>query len=139
MRCKVLFVVLSAALLSVLACGGGNGYSDAVKVNTEFVNAMERYIDDIDNAGSASAVVAAIDTYAGEIEKLAPEMKAIADRHPEWKDDSKVPEELKPLQEKVRKIAAKIPASFAKSMKYMMDTEVQQAQQRLQEAMAKMQ
>jgi HPt (histidine-containing phosphotransfer) domain-containing protein len=139
MRCKILFVVALAALLSTFACGGGDDYGDAVKVNTKFVDAMQGYISDIDKADSASAVVTAIDTYAQEIEKLAPEMKAIAAMHPEWKDMDKVPEELKPLQEKVRKIAAQIPASLMKTMKYMMDTEVQEAHQRLQEAMAKMQ
>jgi hypothetical protein len=139
MRYKMFLSVALAALLSTLACGGGNDYGDAIKVNTKFVDAMEGYINDIDKADSASAVVAAMDAYAREIEKLAPEMKAIAAQHPEWKDMDKVPQELKPLQEKVRKIAAKIPASFMKTIKYMTDAQVQVAQQRLQEAMSKMQ
>ena len=139
MRYKWFLSVALAALLSALACGGGNDYGEAVKVNTKFVDAMEGYINDIDKADSASAIVEAIDAYAQEIEKLAPEMKAIAAKHPEWKDMGKVPEELKPVQEKVRKIAAKIPSTFMKTMKYMMDTEVQEAQKRLQDAMVKMQ
>lgn len=140
MRYKLFLSVALVALLSTLACGGGgNEYGDTIKVNTKFVDAMEGYINDIDKADSASAVVAAMDTYAQEIEKLAPQMKAIAAQHPEWKDMDKVPQELKPLQEKVRKIAAKIPASFMKTIKYMTDGEVQEAQRRLQEAMIKMQ
>jgi hypothetical protein len=139
MRFKLLISIALAALLTTLACGSGNDYGDAVKVNTKFVDAMEGYLNDIGKADSASAVVAAIDTYAQEIEKLAPEMKAIAAKHPEWKDMNKVPEELKPLQEKIQKIAAQIPASFMKTMKYMTDTDVQEAQQRLQKAMTKMQ
>jgi len=139
MRHKLFLLVALAALVSALACGGGNEYGDAVKVNTKFVDAMQGYINDIDKADSASAVVAAIDAYAQEIEKLAPEMKAIAAKHPEWKDMDKAPQELKPLQEKVRKIAAKIPSSFMKTMNYMTNAEVQEAQKRLQEAMMKMQ
>ena len=119
--------VTLAALLMLAACGGSD-YSDAVKVNTKFVDAMASYLDDIDKADSASGVVDAIDAYAQQIEKLAPEMKAIAAKHPEWKDLSKLPEELKP-----------IPASFMKSMQYMRDANVQAAHKRLQEAMARMQ
>jgi hypothetical protein len=128
-----------AALLMLVACGGGNDYSDAVKVNTKFVDAMASYLDDIDKADSASGVVDAIDAYAQQIEKLAPEMKAIAAKHPEWKDLSKLPEELKPIQEKAATLAARIPASFMKSMQYMRDANVQAAHKRLQEAMARMQ
>jgi hypothetical protein len=130
--------VTLAALLMLAACGGSD-YSDAVKVNTKFVDAMASYLDDIDKADSASGVVDAIDAYAQQIEKLAPEMKAIAAKHPEWKDLSKLPEELKPIQEKAATLAARIPASFMKSMQYMRDANVQAAHKRLQEAMARMQ
>jgi len=139
MRLKLFLSMALVALLTILGCGGGGDYSDAVKTNTKFVNAMEAYMNDIDKADSPSAVVDAIDAYAQEIEKLAPELKAIAASHPDWKDMSKVPEELKPIQEKAQKIAAQIPATFMKTMQYMRDTQVQEAHQRLQEAMAKMQ
>jgi hypothetical protein len=139
MHAKRIVSVALAALLMIAACGGGSDYSDAVKVNTKFVDAMSSYLDGIDKADSASAVVDAIDAYAREMEKLAPEMKAIAAKHPDWKDISKVPEELKPIQEKATAMAARIPASFMKSMKFMMDPKVQEAHKRLQEAMTKMQ
>ena len=140
MRSRLYPFMTVVALLSIIGCGGSGGdQSDAVKVNMKFVDAMETYMNDIDKADSPSAVVDAIDAYAREIESLAPELKAIAAKHPEWKDMDKVPEELKPIQDKARKIAAQIPATVVKTMKYMMDAQVQEAHMRLQEAMAKMQ
>lgn len=138
MRTKLILVMILTSMLSMLGCGGGNDYSDAVKVNTEFIDAMEAYMKDIDEADSASAVVEAIDAYAQRIEKLAPEMKAIAAEHPEWKETGEVPEELKPIQEKAGKIAAQIPSTFMKTMQYMTDPQVQEAHQRLRQAMVKM-
>ena len=66
-------------------------------------------------------------------------MKAIAAKHPEWKDMSKVPEELKPVQEKVKQMASRIPNTFMKTMKYMTDAQVREAHKRLQESMTRMQ
>jgi hypothetical protein len=81
----------------------------------------------------------AIDAYAEKMEEIAPQMKAVIGKYPELKDNAKVPEELKALQERSAAMAEKIPASFMKAMKYVMDPEVQEAQKRLQQAMAKMQ
>jgi hypothetical protein len=135
---KLFPVMALAALLAVLGCSGGQDYSDAVKINTKFVDAMGSYIEDIDKAQSASDVADAIDAYAEKIDGLAPQMKAIASQHPEWKEMGKVPEELKPIQEKAKQMASQIPNTFMKTMKYMSDNQVREAHKRLQESMAKM-
>jgi seryl-tRNA synthetase len=139
MRYNVLTFIALAALLALLGCGGGRDNSEAVEVNTRFVDAMESYIEGLDKAESAGDVADAIDAYAKKMEELAPQMKAIAEKHPEWKDMGKVPEELKPVQERVKQLAAQIPNTFMKTMKYMADDQVRDAQKRLQESMAKLQ
>jgi len=141
MRQKSFFAAVLVVCFSMVGCSGGGGgdQSDAIKANTKFVGAMESYVNAMDKADSPSAVVDAVDAYAREIETLAPELKAIAEKHPEWKDMRNAPEELKPIQEKAAKIAARIPATIMKTMQYMQDTQVQEAHRRLQETMAKMQ
>lgn len=139
MRYKMLLVMALGSLLALFGCGGGQDYSDAVEINTKFVDAMESYIADIDKAENADDVAEAIEAYAQKVEELAPQMKAIAEKYPEWKDMDKVPEELKPIQEKAKQIASQIPNTFMKTMKYMTDAQVRDAHKRLQESMVKMQ
>ena len=139
MRHKMFPVMALAVLLVLFGCSSGQDYSDAVEINTKFVDAMESYLDDINNAEDGAGVADAMDAFGQKIEDLAPEMKAIAEKHPEWKDMGKVPEELKPVQEKVKQMASKIPTTFIKTMKYMNDPQVREAQTRLQASMMKMQ
>jgi hypothetical protein len=139
MRYNTLPVVALVALMVLLGCSRGQDYSEAVEINTKFVDAMESYIGDIDKAGNADDVAEAVDAYAQKMEELAPQLKAIAAKHPEWKDMGQVPEELKPIQEKAKQIASQIPDTFMKTMKYMTDPQVRDAHKRLQESMAKMQ
>ena len=138
MQRKLLAGLVMVAVLSMLACGGSK-YSEAIEVNTSFVDAMETYLDGIEKAESGSAMAKAINTYADKIEKLAPKMKALAQKYPEWTDRAKMPEELKPLTEKAENLAQRMAGSFMKAMKYMQDPEVQAAQQRLASSMGKMQ
>lgn len=138
MRLNLFLLAGVVLLVSVAGCGGGGDLDDAIKANGRFIDAMERYLNDLDQADSADVVAEAIDAYAREIEKIAPELKAIAASHPEWKDVEKIPEKLKPIQEKAQAVAAQMPASFMKIMKYMGDENVRQAQKRLQEAMSRM-
>lgn len=136
---RLSFGLAIVIILTALGCGGG-GYDDFVEVNTKFIDAMEVYLQDIDGAQDAQDVAAAMDRYAEKIESLAPEMKETASKyHTRWTDESQVPEDVKALQEKSEAVAAKIPDSFMKAMKYMMDAQVQEAQMRLQQAMTKMQ
>ena len=127
-----------AILLTVWACGGG-GFSEAIEVNQEFVDAMETYLDGIEKAENGSDVADTINAYADKIETLAPRMKAVAQKYPEWKDEAKIPEELKPLNEKARNLAQRMAGTFMKAMQYMQDPAVQEAQQRLAKSMGMMQ
>jgi hypothetical protein len=139
MQRKVFRAVMSIAVLSLLACGGGGSYSDAIEVNQDFVDAMEHYLDGIEKADSGSSMAGVINDYADRIDKLAPRMKEIAAKYPEWKDHSKIPEALKPLSEKAESLSNRMAGSFMKAMKYMQDPDVQAAQKRLADSMMKMQ
>ena len=126
--------------LVITACGGGGDpYGEAIAVHQEFVDAMESYLNAIEIADSGSAMAAAMDAYADKIETLAPRMKAVASQYPQWKDQTKIPEALKPLTEKAQSLAQRMAGSFMKAMRYMQDPEVQAAQQRLAQSMTKMQ
>ncbi|MGD9367418.1 MAG: hypothetical protein PVH87_17090 [Desulfobacteraceae bacterium] len=139
MVAKLYLGLVLLGILVMVGCGGSGDYDEVVAVNTKFIGAMETYLEDVEKADSASAMADAIDAYAEKMEEIAPQMKAVIGKYPELKDNAKVPEELKALQERSAAMAEKIPASFMKAMKYVMDPEVQEAQKRLQQAMAKMQ
>jgi len=124
--------------LFVLMSGCASKYGDVIAVNKEFVEAMEEYISATGEADSGKDIANAINTYAAKIEKLAPELKQAVHKYPELKDDTKVPEELKDLQDQMEGLEEKMKKSFMNMMKYMMDPEVQAAQQNLQKAMMEM-
>jgi uncharacterized lipoprotein NlpE involved in copper resistance len=138
MGCKMPSVVALAVLIALIGCSGGQDYSEVVEINTKYVDAMESYINDVENAENAGDVANAVEAYAQKMEDLAPQLKAIAAKHPEWNDTEKVPEELKPIQEKAQQMASQLPKTFMKTMQYITDAQVREAHKRLQESMAKM-
>ena len=135
---KISGAMLVGIVLMMVACGGGK-YNDVVEVNTRFVEAMQDYITSLDKAASAKEVAIAINWYADKIETLAPEMKAVQGKFTELASQGKdVPVELKALQQKSEALQQQVVGSYMNMMKYMMDSEVQKAHKRLQEAMMKM-
>jgi hypothetical protein len=138
MGCKIPSVVALAVLIALVGCSGGKDYSEVVEINTKYVDAMESYINDVENAENAGDVANAVEAYAQKMEDLAPQLKAIAMKHPEWNDTGKVPEELKPIQEKAQQMASQLPKTFMKTMQYITDAQVREAHKRLQESMKKM-
>lgn len=138
MRSTAAMVMALTIAMVILACGGKE-YGEAIEVNQKFVDAMESYLDGVEKADSGSAVAAAIDAYAEKVEKLAPRMKAVSQKYPEWEDRTKIPEALKPLTEKAANLSQRMAGSFMKAMQYMQDAKVQAAQQRLAKAMGMMQ
>ena len=126
--------------LIVLTTGcTGNKYGDLIEVNTRFVVAMQDYIDATGKATNAAAMAEAIDDFAVQVEKLAPRMKEVRTKYPDLGSSTEVPKELKELEAKSKDLEQKIVASYMNMMQYMMDPKVQAAQQKLQQAMMKMQ
>jgi len=134
---RAMLLVLIGAIMMMAGCG--SKYNDLVEVNTEFVSAMEDYIDATGNAATAKDVATAINAYADKIEKLAPQIKNVRGKYPELENTTEVPEELKSIEKKMQELEKKVADSYMNMMKYMMNPEVQKAQQRLSNAMMSMQ
>lgn len=132
--------VLGLMILAVLfvACGGGSGpkaVMEKVAVVTEnLITAMEK-------ADSGAAVAGALNAYTDAMEKLAPEMKAVMEKHPELKNmkDDNVPDEYKEVMGRMNKAGERMMAAMMKMGQYIQDEAVMKAQQRLTEVMGKMQ
>ncbi len=132
-------LLIGVALIGLVGLSGcGKSYDDFVDVNTRYIDAMDDYTTDLEKAGDAEAVAKAVDRYADQMAEIIPEMKKLNEKYADWRDETKMPEELKPLSEKAEKVAEKIPQTFMKLMPYIQNPEVMAAMERLQQAMAKM-
>lgn len=130
---RIVFVVLAVIFLS---CSGK--YSDVVEVNEDFIEATNEYINALDKSDSAASVASALNEYADRMETIAPKMKKMAEQYPELKDPDNIPKALKESSEKVEEMGGKMAGSMMKSMQYMMDPKVREAQKRFQNAMGLM-
>lgn len=134
MRVKSIVGLMLISLAAVLvACGGK--YADAEKVYTEFADAMDVYLADLDKAKDADATAAAINEFTDVMEDLAPRMQEINAKYPELKDPENVPEELKPIKERSDKTAMQMAGTFMKAMQHMKNPEVNAAFTRLGKVM----
>lgn len=136
-RGAMIFVLMGMAAL-LAGCTGGK-YGDVVEVNTQFVDAMDKYVDAAGKASSGKEMARAISDYADRMDKLAPKMKEVRVKYPGLFESPDLPEKLKALEKRASELEQKIVASHMNMIKYLMDPEVQAAQQRLQDAMMKMQ
>jgi len=132
---SAVYFVLTGIIVIMMGCGSGSKYSDFVEVNTKFLGAMEAYITAMGEADSAKEVAKAINEYSDELEKIVPQIKKVMDKYPELQNTTEVPEELKSIERRSKDLEQKVANSYKNMMKYMMDPEVQAAQQRLQKAM----
>lgn len=134
---KKLFVsvLISLSIMVLLNSCGGNIYSEAIKLNTQFVKLMETYLDDLNKSDSAKEVAKAINKYADGLEKIWPRMKAITDANPELKDKANLPEDVKESNKEAEAMGRKMASAFRKVMPHMRDPEVKKAQERLSKIM----
>jgi len=135
------YIWTGIALIGMLWFAGCSrtNYNDFIEVNTQLIDAMDVYTSDLEDANDAGSVADAIVQFADRMEVLAPEMKKLRTKYPEWSDKTKIPEELRALNEKAEMVMQRLPQSLMKSMQYMRDANVVSAMQRMQEAMSKMQ
>ncbi|MBW1670886.1 MAG: hypothetical protein JRJ43_07330 [Deltaproteobacteria bacterium] len=130
---KKMMVVLFLSLLTIsfLIIGCGGKYSDAKKMNEEFIALVEDYIADLDKADNAKGAAKAINRFADGMEDLWPRMQKLSEKYPELKDKSNPPEELKESQKRAEAMSQKMAGAMIKLMAYIKDPEVQKAQKRL--------
>lgn len=133
-------VVCLATLFSVgVLAGCGGKYSDVISVNKKFIAAMENFSAAMGSVKSAKEAAAALDKMAAAMDELAPEIKALNEKYPELRTGEGIPPELDKLQKRAEKAGQNYADSVMKLMPYMADPQVQAAQQRVANAMKKMQ
>lgn len=132
------WVVATLSLLAggmwLAGCGGG-GVAEARRLQQEQIRSVEKYLAALDRADNAKAVASAIDAYADDVERLAPRMKRLLEKHPEWKQADRRPKELQAEDERAKAAFSKMAGAMFKAMPYMGDPEVRTAQERLMKAM----
>ncbi len=129
----MVLLILSLLICFCYACGGK--YDDAVQVNEDFIEIMEEYGTDIENAKNAEEIIVAMDKFAEGVDKLAPRMKAIKEKYPDLGTKQDLPEELKASQKEMAKVGTKMTRSFMKIAEYMTNPDVLAAQMRIGQVM----
>ena len=108
-------IVTVTLLFIVSACGGK--YDDVIGTNDAFVDATENYCQAMEKANGATDIADALNDYAGMVEKLAPKMKALAEKYPELENQDQIPEELKESQDRATEAGIKFAGQMMKSIK----------------------
>ena len=138
MKKMTLILCVSLFTISFLIAGCGGRYSDVNKLNEEYISLMEDYIADLGRADNAKDAAKAMNRFAEGMENLWPRMQKLSEKYPELKDNrSNPPEELKETQKRAEAVGQKMVGAMMKTMPYVMDPEVQKAQQRIAMAMMK--
>jgi hypothetical protein len=127
----VMIVLVSAAMVS---CGGK--YDDVESTLTDYADAMEDYVAQMDQAESSDAVVKAMKGYTEKMKALAPRLKEMSEKFPELASGKDFPKELEKVSQRMADMGQKVQTAMMKSMKYMMDPDVQQALTEQSQAMA---
>jgi len=138
MKCKVWTIL--AVVISIwlpLTAAFAADYSDAVKVNEQFVAAMEQYVEELTSANSGPTVAAAFNNYTDVMEKLVPQLKAMKEKYPEL-GSGELPEVMKPLAERAEQLGGKMAGAMMNIVPFMGDPSVQAAQQRMAQVMGNM-
>lgn len=133
---KKLFSLLVVGLfLLAYACGGGG--DDPKSVMNDYFDVMEGFINGLDKADSADAVVAAMENFAAKMKELKPKMIALEEKYPELKKmkQGQMPEEFKEFEDRFKEMMPKMMGIFGKIAQYANDPKVQEAQKKLEEAM----
>ncbi len=132
------WAVMVLLVAGAAACGGGGKYGSAKSLINKQIAVMESYADDMEKAGSAADVAKALNEYAAAQKDLIPAMKKFEEQFPEIKEQKDFPAELKPEMDKMQQVMGRIMSASMKAAQYMSDPIVQEAQQKLNEAMASM-
>lgn len=137
MKKLVIFTVL-AVIGSGLTLYSVGKYAHLKPVIQEMATALETFVVNLEKAENADAVAAALDNYTQAIIKFAPKVNEMMKKYPELKDETIRPEELKPLMDKMDKLAKKLATLFAKLGQYKNDPKVKAANERWEKALALM-
>lgn len=130
-------MILSAVMVG---CADGSGSSDMRAVYEKNIQIMDEFSAAMDKATNADEVVAALNRYTREIEALAPQIKALREKHPElvaMDEEGTVPEELKDLEDAFADMGMKMMRAMVKIMQYHEDSAVVEAHERMMTTLQK--
>jgi uncharacterized protein YigA (DUF484 family) len=129
---KVLYMfVCGMCVLGLLNCGDGK-YADAKRVTVKYLDAMEGFASDVEEASDPEALVRAVDVFTAQMEDLRQEMEEIEKKYPELIDTTTPPAEMEDLAHRMNTVSQRLIAAQTKLMQYSSDPDVQQALQKLQ-------
>jgi hypothetical protein len=116
------------AFFMMIGCGGSK-YGDLEATLDTEIDVMSTFVADMEKAGDAGAVAAAIQTYAAGMEKLIPELKAITEKYPNMATLDDASDDLKAKITRVEQLSGQFQATMMKAAGYMINPEVQKAWQ----------
>lgn len=132
----IAFFVAFVAIAGFIACGGGGGggggkYAEVIKASNEMGKIMEKFIEGMEKADSASEVAAALNGFNKGMEKLKPKMDALEEKFPEMKGED-MPPELADIEKKWEALGARMMGAMTKIMQYADDPEVMEANKKFE-------
>jgi 2,4-dienoyl-CoA reductase-like NADH-dependent reductase (Old Yellow Enzyme family) len=135
MKKAALIVCIALLALGLSACKGGGGkYADVTSLMTKYMDSIDKFVAALEKSTSADGVATALNGLTAATKELAPQMKAMGEKYPEFKNMENPPAELKPLMDKVMASATKMMGAMGKAQQYMTDPKVQEAQKAYAEA-----
>ncbi|MCP4217044.1 MAG: hypothetical protein GY765_20520 [bacterium] len=132
MKTAIFSIIAAIVLVGFVSCGASSGPEGLLK---EVIKATNRYTIDLESVKSAKDYAEATNRYAEAMEKLGPQMKALAETHPGLKS-GEVPESMKPLMAELQASMTRMMGANTKMMQYAGDAEVQAATARMGKAMS---
>jgi len=103
-------------------------YADVFPVLEKMTAATEAYLNDLDKVQSADDVAAAMNKYTEAMKPLAPKMKEIGEKYPEFNNQENPPAELKPAMDKLTGMMGRMMGALGKVAPYAQDPKVVAAQ-----------
>lgn len=134
-------------VVGIAACkkGGESGsyaalgkYAEVGPVMDKFISVNENFIAALEKAVSADGVAAAMNAVTEQMADLAPKMKAIGEKFPEFKSMDNPPAELKPYNDRLVAVMGKMMGAIGKVAQFMQDPKVVEAQEKYNKVMGDM-
>jgi len=149
MRKTMILGLALCLIVGITACkkGGEAGadayaalgkYAEIGPVMDKFIGVNEDYIAALAKAASADDVAAAMNTVTEKMAELAPKMKAIGEKFPEFKTQDNPPAEMKPFNDRIEAMMGKMMEAMGKVAPFMQDPKVVAAQEKYSQVMGEM-
>ena len=111
-------IMLSVIIAWALVSCSVDKYGDVKKTYQKVIKLHDAMAASIENAETAEEIAAALNAFTSEMLRIQPDLLNIIKKYPELKDKETIPEDLKPLMEKVEKSGEKASLAMIKVLKY---------------------